>query len=161
MGYKFELHDLREDILRKTAEGARCCESQYELREVKFEIQKQIRRKVTDTKKSPSEVAQEFGTSFENGIDIVTGESKMEIEDMPPLLEDHDGAIKPSEIDGESIEVIHTRTGSESTEYPVVNHSSGYRICTCPSQKYHLVCKHTLARIIERNWKGTPNNSPV
>lgn len=161
MSYEFELHDLREDILRMTAEGARGCETTYELRELKFQIQKYIRRNVTNSKKSPTEVAQEFGTSFENAVSNVTGNSNMEIEEMPPLLEDHDGEIEPTEIDGESVEVIKTGSGRDSSTYPVVRHSSGYRICTCPSQKYHLMCKHTLARIIERNWMGTPSNSPV
>lgn len=161
MGYEFELHDLREDILRMTAEGARGCESPYELRELKFQIQKYIRRNVTKTKKSPAEVAQEFGTSFENAVSVVTGNAEMEIEEMPPLLEDHDGEIQPTEIDGESVEVIRTGNSQNPSTYPVVQHDSGYRICTCPSQKYHLVCKHTLARIIERNWMGTPSNAPV
>lgn len=98
----------------------------------------------------------EFGTIFENAVEIVTGKKEINIEDA--ILNDHDGEIEPSEIDGESVEVVKSYSGNQ---YPVVQHPSGYRICTCPSQKYQLVCKHTVARILERNWRGTPNNASV
>lgn len=158
MDYNFEMHSLRREILQQLADGSRNCSSRHELNSLKHQLQRYIRRNCEPKQKSRSEVASEFGTIFDNAVDIVTGRKEIAIEDMPAILDDHDGAIESSEIDGDAVEVIESYS---SNMYPVVQHPSGFRVCTCPSQKYQLVCKHTVARIIERNWRGTPASSPV
>lgn len=153
--YEFEMFDLRKDVLAAVAEKAR----EGDLVGAKHEAKRLILRRAT---KNPSKNANAFETSFEKARDMVTegGDYDLEIEDMPPILDGHDAEIDPStEIEGEPIEVITSseKTGfgePDTSTYPVVAHPSGFRICTCGAQKYYIICPHTLARVLERNWEG-------
>lgn len=158
--YELEMFPLRRDVLAMVAECAR----NDELWHAKTKGKRMIRRRANS--ENPSKVAKAFATSLENARDIVheRGDHDIVIEDMPPILDDHDGEIQPSEIQGDAVEVIRSIDTSgygraETTVYPVYRHDpSGWRVCSCPSQKYHIVCKHTLARVVERNLPLDPIN---
>ncbi|WP_167880052.1 hypothetical protein [Halorhabdus rudnickae] len=150
------MFDLRKRVLAAVAEYAR----EDRLTQAKHEGARLIQRLGEgDAEKA----AQAFRTSFDKAKEMI-GEDvgyDLEIREMPPILEDHDGEIEPHEIAGETVEVARSvnKTGfgqRESSLYPIVAHPSGYRVCTCPAQKYYIVCPHTLARVIERNWPEAP-----
>lgn len=154
--YEFEMFDLRKTVLALVAEHAR----EDTLSEAKFDGKRLIRRYAES---NASKAASAFATAFENAMEMVREDTKLEIEiedASQRILADHDGEIAPSEIEGEVTELIRsidkTNFTTEESEYPVVQHSSGFRVCTCPAQKYYIVCKHTLARVIERNRREVP-----
>lgn len=162
--YHFEMFDLRKAVLDTVATHARDDDLDAAKREAKRLIK--LRAKPTENT-TPAEAASAFGTSFDRAVDTVTGDGDyaIDIEDFPPdgVLRNkyHDGVINPAtEIDGDVVEILTSRKGSgrdeEITVYPVVAHPSGFRICTCPAQRYGIVCPHTLARVIERNWTRAP-----
>jgi len=151
--YTFEMFDLRENLLAAVAKQVR----EGEPRLAEQDGKRMILRNAT---KNNSQNAKAFQTAFENAQELITdgGDTELKVEEAPALLrdDDHDGVIEGHQIDGRVVELIRSidRSGwgeSEETVYPVVAHDSGHRVCTCPSQKYHIVCKHTLARVIERN----------
>jgi hypothetical protein len=151
--YSFEMFALRRDLLAMVAEKVR--EGQPEVAKQKGKTMV-LRR----SSKHNSRNAEAFETAFENAQDMIAagGNVELEIEAAPPVLrdEDHDGVIVGSEIDGRVTEIIRSIDnsgwgGSEESIYPVVAHDSGYRVCLCPAQKNFIICKHTLARVIERN----------
>lgn len=161
--YTFEMHEARQVIFNKIAEVARECDTVTDLKLKRMYLKRIVRRTVKPKKKSSVKVAEEFETSFKNAIDIVRGKEIMEIQECSGILTDHDGEIAPSEIEGSFREIITTKDGSETKIYPVVEYDAegegNYRICTCPAQKYQLICKHTIARIIERNLRSLPNST--
>lgn len=155
--YKFEMGELRKDVLATVAEYAR----QDDLTTAKHRAKGMISRRADE---NPVKAAKAFETSFERAVETVKdgGDYDIEIEVMPPILNDHDAEIDPTaEIDGDPVEVItSTKTDgwtAETSTYPIIDHqSSGFRICTCAAQKYYIVCPHTLSRVIERNWPNAP-----
>lgn len=154
--YEFEMFDLRKELLAMVAENAR----EDQLHRARNEG---ARRILTRGEGNVEKAAKAFKTSFDKAKEIVEkgGDHDLEIEEMPAILEDHDGEIQPGEIDGKAVELIRSIDQSgfgepQTSLYPVVDHPSGYRVCTCPSQKYYVLCPHTLARVIERNWPEAP-----
>lgn len=159
--YEFEMYETRKQLLRIIAECARDGDL--------FEARRKCRKVIRRNRHCDMDDVKHFTTAFENARDIVEGntDARIEIEDMPSILNDHDGKISPSQIDGEATEVIRSikpsdswHTDEEVTVYPVYTHKpSGYRVCSCPSQAYSLVCKHTMARVIERNSRQIPTTA--
>lgn len=157
--YEFEMFDLRKRLLAGIAE----CVREGDFHKAKTEAKHIIRLNAEGNGEAVDKQVKAFATSFDKARELVEegGDTNLEIADMPPILEDHDGEIEGDEIVGDAVELVRSvdRSGfgdPETSLYPVVDHPSGYRVCTCPSQKYHLVCKHTLARIIERDWEDAP-----
>jgi len=151
--YTFEMFDLRRALLAKVAQEIRNGNPRQAKREGK-------RLVLARSTRNNSRNAKAFATAFENARDLIAddGDVDLEIESAPPVVrfEAHDGAIKGHQIDGPVTELIRSidRSGwgdPEESVYPVIDHESGYRVCSCPAQKNFIVCKHTLARIIERN----------
>lgn len=150
--YEFEMHDVRKNILKIIAENCR----EGNTKNAKFDCCDLIRRspKVTNKRKT----LKHFRTSYDKALDIVQGNDKDRIRIEEPWgLIKNDGAIDSSEVNGELESVVisikEKKFGKEEKSvYPVYLHESGYSVCSCPSQKFSLVCKHTLARVIERNW---------
>ena len=157
--YQFEMFQLRKDVLATVAEHAR----NDELWKAKIEAKRMIRRRADSG--NPTKVAKAFATSFKKARAFIEkgGNTELNIKGARNrILTDHDSGIDPStDIEGDVVELIESVDDSgwgepDVSEYPVVAHPSGYRVCTCPSQQYHIVCKHTLARVIERNWPNAP-----
>ncbi|ERJ05105.1 Zinc finger SWIM-type protein [Halorhabdus tiamatea SARL4B] len=155
--YEFEMFSLRKDTLALVAKEVREGNLTKAKRKGKNEIE-------TRSEGDAQENGKAFVSSFEKGVEMVEagGDYEIEIADMPSILEEHDAEIDPNtEINGEAAGVIrsHDHSGfgeAETSTYPVVHHESGFRVCTCAAQKYYIVCPHTLARVIERNWADAP-----
>lgn len=154
--YQFEMFDLRRRVLAGIAECAR----NDDIHSAKFDAARLIR---THAKGDAEKAAKAFKTSFDRALETVRGTSEYEIdiEEFPAdgilTADDHDAEIDPTrEIDGDVAEIITSTKkegwSEEETVYPIVAHPSGFRVCTCGAQKYYIVCPHTLARVIERNW---------
>lgn len=159
--YEFKMFEEREQILQKLSDEIMKCETKLELNRAKMDVKAFIRHKINTKNKDMSQVLKTFGTSFENAKEMVfTNRENMRFErEFQQIMryEDHDGEIRPEEIDGNISSMIIRNKNKETKEtkkYPIVEHSSGHRVCTCPSQKYNIVCKHTIARYIIRNFKG-------
>jgi hypothetical protein len=151
--YSFEMFDLRRELLAMVAAEIR----DGNPRVAKRKGARMVRQR---SEWNGDRNADAFETAFERARELISddGDTDIEIEDAPSIIRDgdHDGVIQGPEIDGDVAELIHSidRSGfgdPETTTYPVVDHASGYRVCTCPAQKNFIVCKHTLARVIERN----------
>jgi hypothetical protein len=154
--YQFEMFDLRKDVLALVAMHVRDGDFVLAKHAAKREI---LRRAEGDASKA----ADAFGTSFDKAKEMVQegGNHAIHIDAMPSILPDHDAEINPNtEIDGDVVEVVTSVDTSSFREsksvYPVVDHPSGFRVCTCGAQKYYITCPHTLARVIEMNWSEAP-----
>ncbi len=161
--YQFEMFGLRKQLLALVAECAR----DDDLRRAKREGASLIRRNANGDADQRRKAAKAFKSSFDRAVETVNdgGDYDLEIADFPSdgILtgDDHDAEIDPTrEIDGSVAELITSikreRFSTEKTTYPVIDHPSEFRICTCGAQKYYIVCPHTLARVIERNWANAP-----
>jgi len=153
--YHFELFDLRRAVLDTVATHAR----NDDLDRAKDEAKRMIQLRG----ENPEKDASAFETSFDRALETVTdtAEYEIEIEEFPDdgilPAKYHDAAINPStEIDGDTVEILTSRKEDGLSVYPIVSHPSGFRVCTCPAQRYFIVCPHTLARVLERNWAQAP-----
>lgn len=155
--YSFEMSALRKDVLGIVADHVR----DGDFAGAKHAAAREIRR---HSPENPEQDAKAFRTSFDKAKTMVEdgGRYDIDIDPMPALLPDHDAELTPGlEINGEVTEVVtsydHSGFGDPDTSvYPVVDHGSGFRVCTCGAQKYYTACPHTLARVVERNWADAP-----
>lgn len=158
MSENFELHKFRKNCIEMLEQEIRNCSDKHDLKSLKFEVQRYIRAHADEKEKSPSQVASEFGTCYDNALEYVFGDEHIEIERVSGIISDHDGSIDKSDTDGSTSCIIKSPSGSKYPIYEVSTPKAtveNYRICSCPSQKYHLLCKHTIARLIERNYAGS------
>ena len=156
--YQFEMFDLRKDVLACVAVNARDDDLIRGRSNAKQMI---LRRGEGDAAKA----AKAFGTSFDKAVEMVKegGDYDLEIESFPDdgILADHDAEINPTtEIEGDVAEIVTSTDNSSfrssTSVYPVIDHPSGFRVCTCGAQKYYITCPHTLARVLEMNWSEAP-----
>jgi len=153
--YEFEMTDTRKALLSTIAEKVR----KEDLSLAKHKAVTILRRRGVSRKNIEA-----FKTAFDKALEMVGNHDdetpRIEIEDMPPILENSDGAIRPSEINGTEEIVIRSVKREDKysqretvSVYPVYRTPERYYVCSCPSQKYHTdtVCKHTIFRVIERN----------
>lgn len=160
--YEFEMFDLRKAVLSTVAEHVR----ENDFVSAKHNAARLIERRAQGDASDRRQAAEAFKTSFDRARETIDdgGDYDLDIDPFPAdgILVDHDAEIDPTtEIDGDVVEVVTSIKDegwgqTEETVYPVVDHPSGFRICTCGAQKYYIVGPHTLARVIERNWKDAP-----
>lgn len=161
--YTFDMFDLRKIVLATVAENVR----NDDLVAAKHDAARLIRNQADGDASDRQQAAKAFKTSFDRARETIEegGDYDLDIDTFPSdgILHDHDAEIDPTtDIEGDVVEVLTSiKTEGwgqpEKNIYPVVEHQpSGYRVCTCPAQKYYIVCPHTLARIIERNWQAAP-----
>ncbi len=156
--YEFKMFDLRKKLLQSISCEIRNISSKAELFDIKWDMSDLIEKEIKPKKNPPETVSKRFRSSFEVACEIVLEDTPRRI--LPVKIceipDQHDGEIEPIHIDGYPIELILSYkpdNGGIINRYPVYHHSSDYRVCSCPAQRYNMLCPHTISRLIDRNMK--------